>query len=84
MQEAEQQIKTFPETLNKNAEDGLSKALANAGVTIAFADYIKASKVLVKLLPEIIRLCEEDSESTFEAVCKQVESKFADLLFQVE
>lgn len=84
VRESEQQIKKLPETIkHEHPEGGLHVALGIAGATFAFADYIKASRSLVKLLPETISLCAK-SESTLETISKYIISKFDDLLFQIE
>jgi hypothetical protein len=84
VRESEQQIKTLPETMKQeHPEGGLHVDLAIAGVTSTFADYIKSSKGLLEILPEIMKFCGE-STTTLETIAEYVKSRFDELLFQME
>jgi hypothetical protein len=84
VQEAEQQIKTIPETMKReHPEGGLNINIAIAATTFAMSDYIKSSKSLLEVLPELERLCGEN-ETTFETLNEFIRSKFDELLFQIE
>jgi len=84
VRELNEQIKELPQNIRQqHPEGGVEVEVAISATVIRMGDYIKADEALLHVLPDILRLI-EDANSTLGTIREAVQSRFDEVLFQIE